>query len=202
MTVIVNTGSTLTVTNVSSLAISGSGDLNMGPGSDVNFSAGAHIKDGAGNILFSADGSTGQRMSTPFLSVPMVPNWAGGGIRNAGDGIGEYLITASNVTAETELWKGIIPQALHPNIAMRCVIGRASGATSTPTYRFYVNGTLVDTFSTATFSVFDTGQLDIFNNGATVFGTGPVGVSFTIQASVTSADQLVCTCVGVFMCGH
>ncbi|HEX3778542.1 MAG TPA: hypothetical protein VHX38_02665 [Pseudonocardiaceae bacterium] len=176
------------------------GSITFQNGGDINLATGGHIRDGNGNIVFSADGTTGEGLSTPFLSVPMMADWNGGGIRGGTDGLGEYLIGASHITTETELWRGIIPQVLHPNIGMRCVIGRASGATSTPTYRLYVNGALVDTFSQTTFGTFDTGQLDV--TAVTVFGSENVGVSLTAQVNTTSTDQIACTCVGVFMCGR
>lgn len=176
------------------------GTLFIENGGDIQLSAGGHIRDGSGNILFSADGTNGERLSTPFLAVPMVPLWNGGSIRGGTDGIGEYLITASHVLTETVLWRGWIPQVLHPNIMWQGVVGRASGTTSTPTYRLYVAGQLVTQWSQTTFGSFNTSQQDITD--LTAFGVPFAEVTVSIQADTTSTDQLALTTDAVVMAGQ
>jgi hypothetical protein len=180
------------------LSISSGGDLNMGPGGDINLSAGGHIKDGAGNILFSADGTTGQRLSTPFLQVPMTALWDGGTFRSDTTA-GDYAIAASLVTTETTLWIGTIPQVLHPAILWSGVVGNITGGSSIPTYRLYINGVLVGTWSQSTYAPFNSPQFDI--TGVTTFGTQTVQATVTIQASVTSTQNLAFTSYCLNMCG-
>lgn len=183
------------------ITISGGGSLTIGPGGNINMPAGGHIKDAAGNIVFSTDAATGQRLSTPFLSLPMQARWRGGPFLTD-TAAGDYSIVASAVTAETFLWTTVIPQTLHPKIQWAGVIGRITGTTSTPTYRLYINGTLVGTWSGVGYGGFATPQYDITAVPGVGFGFSNVGVSATIQADVTSTDNLAFTTNNLIMCGN
>lgn len=181
------------------ITINNGGSLTLGPGGDINLSAGGHIKDGIGDILFSADGTTGQRLSTPYLTVPMVPKWAGGRFQT-NTGIGDYSIPASSVTAETTLWEGEAAQLLHPEAIWSGVLGRITGTTSTPTYRLYVNAVLVATNIQSSYAFYASPAIDI--TGVSVFGVQIASVKLTIQADISSADDLAFTVYGVVLSGR
>lgn len=188
----------LTINNGGGITVNG-GKIVIGPGGSIQLPAGGTITDAVGNILFSADSLTGQRLSTPFLAIPMVPKWTGGALQT-NTGVGDYTIPASSVTAETTMWQGFIPQVLHPKIACEGTIGRVTGTTSTPTYRMYVAGTLVGTWSQTAYAFFVTPNFDV--TGASVYGGMNAFVTLTIQADVTSADALAFTCNSVQMVGN
>lgn len=182
------------------LIINNGGGITIGPGGSIQLPAGGTIRDSAGNILFSADALTGQRLSTPFLAVPMNPLWAGGAFQS-NTSVGDYSIAASVVTAETTLWAGSIPQTLHPKIQWVGTVGRITGTTSVPTYKMYVNGALVGTWSQTVYGGFQTPQYDITGVPGVGFGFQNVGVTVSIQANVTSTDNLAFTTTSVLMCG-
>lgn len=181
------------------ILINGGGALTLGPGGNINMPAGGHIKDAAGNILFSADGTTGQRLSTPYLVVPMVPKWAGGRFQT-NTAVGDYSIPASSVTSETTLWEGEAPQILHPQAIWSGNIGRIVGTTSTPTYKLYINNVLVGTNSTTSYTFYQMPAADITGVGG--FGIQIVPVKITIQADISSADDLACTVFNVVLAGR
>lgn len=181
------------------LTINSGGDLNMGTGGDINLSAGGHIKDGVGNILFSADGITGQRLSTPFLSVPMYQEFQN---RTTGNGFTTCL--ASDIgTAEKSLWEGSIPLVVAPLIMWKFLGGDATSSTVTATYRLYVNGSLIDSFAANSVTIHSTSQANALDiTEVTDFGTGNVSVIVTAQCSVSNADQILCQMLGVSQCGR
>lgn len=181
------------------LTISGGGSLTIGPGGNINMPAGGHIKDAVGNILFSADGLTGQRLSTPYLAVPMVPRWQGGRFRT-NTGAGDYSIPASSITAESTLWEGEAPQILHPQAIWSGVIGRIVGTTSTPTYKFYVNNVLIGTVSTTTYGFYQMPPTDI--TAAGVFGIQIVPIKITVQADISSTDDISFTVYNTTLAGR
>lgn len=181
------------------LIINNGGGITIGPGGSIQLPAGGTITDAVGNILFSADSLTGQRLSTPFLAIPMIPKWTGGALQT-NTGVADYTIPASSVTAETTMWQGFVPQVLHPKIACEATIGRVTGTTSTPTYRMYLAGTLVGTWSQTTYGFFATPNFDI--TGASVYGGMNAFVTLSIQADVTSADVLAFSCNSVQMVGN
>lgn len=181
------------------LTINNGGGITIGPGGSIQLPAGGTIDDAVGNILFSADASTGQRMSTPYLAVPMVPKWAGGRFQT-NTGTGDYSIPASSVMTETTLWEGEIPQILHPKAIWSGVVGRIIGTTSTPTYKLYVNSVLVDTFSVAAYTFHESAPIDI--TGVSVYGVQIAPVKITIQADISSADDMACTIYNVTMAGN
>lgn len=181
------------------LTINNGGGITIGPGGSIQLPAGGTINDAAGNILFSADALTGQRMSTPFLAVSMVPKWAGGRFQT-NTGTGDYSIPASSVTTETTLWEGEAAQLLHPKAIWSGNVGRIVGSTSTPTYRLYVNSVLVDTLTVASYTFHESPEVDI--TGASVYGVQIAPVKITIQADISSTDDLACTIYNVTMAGN
>jgi hypothetical protein len=178
------------------------GGITIGPGGSIQLPAGGTVRDAAGNIIFSADSLTGQRLSTPFLPVPMTPMWDGndGATFRSGGSTGGYAFQAQHCTTETTLWRGFIPQVVHPGVFYNIDVGRLTGATSTPTYRLYINGHLVDTFSTTSNTFYSSPFRDI--TSITSFGLTNVSASVTMQANVTSADYFNCTVWGLVMCGN
>lgn len=189
----------ITINNGGGITVNG-GTIVIGPGGSIQLPAGGTITDALGNIIFSADALTGQRLSTPFLSVPMIPKWAGGTFQS-NTSVGDYSIAASVVTSETVLWSGSIPQALHPKIQWLGATGRITGSTSIPTYRLYVNLVKVGTWSQTTYGNFTTPQFDITGVPGVGFGFQNVSVTVSIQADVTSTDNLAFTTTSVLMCG-
>lgn len=166
---------------------------------------GGKIYDGSGNIIFSSDTTTGQRLSTPFFAVPWVPRWDGGHYQMWNEAtltqsVGLYTIKAAAVTAETMLWDTYIPQVLHPKVRVLINGGRISGSTSIATYRMYFNGNLIKTMVQATSALIDTGDVDI--TSYVPFGTEGVNMSLTIQVNVTSTDYMMCHPYPIHMVGR
>jgi hypothetical protein len=178
----------------------GSGGITIQDGGSIHLPAGGTITDGVGNIIFSADDTTGERLSTPFLSVPMVPLWDGGDFQTGvAAAFGEYSVKASQVTTETVLWRGSVPQMLHPGVRWRGAVGRMTGTTSTPTYRLYIAGELVGTWTAAGLAGLTTAQFDTTDFG---FGDILLDVTVSIQATPSSADYLAFSTTNVIMCGQ
>lgn len=194
-------GGGLTLNNGGSITVNG-GKIVIGPGGSIQLPAGGTITDALGNILFSADALTGQRLSTPFLAVPGVAKWDGndGAAFRTGGGTGDYVFQAAHCTAETTLWTGVIPQIVHPEVSYSAAIGRVTGSTSTPTYRLYINGSLVDTRTTAVYAGYGSPFRSI--TSITSFGSTGVSFSLSVQADVTSTDYFACTFSGLAMCGN
>jgi hypothetical protein len=168
----------------------------------IQLPAGGTITDATGNIIFSADNLTGQRLSTPFLAVPAAARWDGndGAAFRTGGSVGDYVFQAQHCTAETTLWTGTIPQVVHPEVSYSAAIGRVTGSTSTPTYRLYVNGSLVDTRTTAVYGGYGSPLRSIVP--ITSFGSQGVSFALTIQADITSLDYFACTFNALAMCGN
>lgn len=181
------------------LIINNGGGITIGPGGSIQLPAGGTIRDSVGNILFSADALTGQRLSTPYMAVPMMPKWSGGRFQT-NTGTGDFSIPASSVMTETTLWEGEIPQILHPKAIWSGVVGRIIGTTSTPTYKLYVNSVLVDTFSVAAYAFHESAPIDV--TGVSVYGVQIAPVRITIQADISSADDMACTIYNVTMAGN
>lgn len=181
------------------IAINDGGGITIGPGGEIVLPAGGKIFDGAGNIIFSADGTTGQRLSTPFLPVMMYPEF-----QNRTTANGFMTCLASDIgTTEKNLWEGAIPQVVAPLIMWKFVGGDASSSAITVTYRLYVNGTMVDSFSSNTTTVHQTSQFDALDiTEITIFGTTNVPVVVTAQCSGTNADQIFAQMLGVAQCGR
>ncbi len=188
------------------LTITNGGGITIGPGGSIQLPAGGTIDDAIGDILFSADSLTGQRLSTPFLAIPASPRWDGndGAAFRTGGSTGDYVIQAAHCTTETTLWVGTIPQVVHPEAFYAAIVGRVTGSTSTPTYRLYLNGTapsnLVDTHATTVYGNYGSPQQNIVP--LSVYGAQSVPFSLTIQADVTSSDYFACTFKVLAMCGN
>jgi hypothetical protein len=163
---------------------------------------GGNITDANGNIIFSADTLNGQRLSTPFLAVPAAAKWDGndGTTFRTGGSTGDYVFQASHCTTETVLWQGTIPQVVHPGVSYSAVIGRVTGSTSTPTYRLYINGNLVDTKTTTVYGTYSAPLRNI--TGITSFGSGGVPFTLSVQSDTSSADYFACTFYALAMCGN
>lgn len=184
------------------LTIDNGGKIVIGPGGSIQLPAGGTITDVLGNIIFSADTLNGQRLSTPFLAVPAAARWDGndGATFRTGGGTGDYVFQAAHCTTETTLWTGNIPQIVHSGAAYSAVIGRVTGTTSTPTYRLYINGHLLDTRTTATYAPYASLLHSI--TGITSFGDQNTSFSLTVQANVTSTDYFAATFYALAMCGN
>lgn len=155
---------------------------------DIELPVGGHLRDGANNIIMSADAVTGQGLSTPFIPIPIYPAWSG----NWGSGATYPTIVASACVAETQIFTGNIPQLVWSRILWNILAGRAGGGTTTPVYRFYLNGILVNTLPSPAFGNY------VFNNKilaplglALPFGSS-VSISVTVQATATATDLYAC----------
>lgn len=177
------------------------------PVTNIRMGIGGKIYDGAGNIIFSADQASGQRLSTPFLMVPMTPQWDGGIFQQYNAAAvtqqnGRYTMVANSALTEITMWEGVIPQVVHPKVKWSGVVGRATGTTSTPTYKLYINTTVVKTWSTTVATGYDTGDIDITGVSGVGFGFEQVGVKLTMQCTPTSNDHLYCHSYGLAMLGR
>lgn len=183
-------------------AVIGQGGLTIRDGGVINMPLGGSIRDAQGHIIFSADRSTGQRLSTPFLAVPLTAMWDGedGAAFRTGGSTGGYAFQAQHCTTETTLWRGLIPQVVHPRVFYDIDVGRLTGTTSTPTYRLYINSNLVDTFSTTAVGLYSCPSRDI--TGITSFGSSNVPVSVTVQSNNSSTDYFDVTAWQLVMCGN
>jgi hypothetical protein len=168
----------------------------------IQLPAGGTITDAVGNIIFSADALSGQRLSTPFLAIPASPMWDGndGAAFRTGGSVGDYVYQAQHCVSEVTLWQGVIPQVVHPAVRYFANVGRVTGTTSTPTYRLYVNGTVVDTFTHAPRVSYGSPLQPI--TAITSFGSQGVGFALTVEADVTSSDYFAATFNTLAMCGN
>lgn len=184
------------------IAINNGGKITIGPGGSIKLPAGGTITDAVGDIIFSADSLSGQRLSTPFLSVGAAAKWDGadGFTFRSGGNVGDYAFQAAHCTSETTLWVGIIPQVIHPGIFYTASVGRMTGATSIPTYRLYLNGNLLDTHTVAAYGYYTCPFRSI--TSITSFGSNNFEFHLTVQADVTSTDYFACTFNGLTMCGN
>lgn len=174
-----------------SITLKGSGDINM--------PAGGHIRDGQGNIIFSADAGSGERLSTPFLPIPLYPEFG-----NRTTGLGFMTCLASDIgTTEKQIWEGVIPQVVAPLVMWKFLGGDASSNLVTVTYRLYVNSNLVDSFSANSTFVHQTSEFDGLDiTEITTFGTTNVPITITAQCSVSNADQVFCQLLSAAQCGR
>jgi hypothetical protein len=98
--------------------------------------------DRAGHIVLSDDVQAGKGLAKPWLSVPMNPLFS-----MTANTVWSYMnLPVASVTTETTLWEGRIPLATHPKIQVNGIWGTASGS-NTSTYKLYVDGTAVGTWS-------------------------------------------------------
>lgn len=154
---------------------------------DIKLPVGGHIRDGANNILMSADATTGQGISSPFVPLPLYPQWT----MDMNNTAGQFpQILASNCTSEVQIWGGNIPQLIWSRIKFYCVVGRATGSTAQATYRFYINGVHIDTLTGPAFSTIVFDDQIMAPLGPFAFGTLDLGVSVTIQSTISNADSL------------
>lgn len=177
------------------------------PVTNIRMGTGGKIYDGAGNIIFSADQASGQRLSTPFLQVMLAPQWDGGIFQQYNGGavtqaIGRATVVANSVLAETTMWEGVIPQVLHPKVRWTGVVGRSTGTTSVPTYKLYIGATVVKTWSLTAPTNYDSGDIDITGVAGVGFGAERVGTRLTIQCTPTSNDHIYCHSYGLMMLGR
>jgi hypothetical protein len=187
--------------NVGGINING-GRIKITSSGGIQLPAGGNITDASGNIIFSADALSGVRLSTPFLTIPWVPMWDGqdGSAFRTGGSTGGYAFQAQHCMSEMTIWRAVIPQIVHPAVFYNMDVGRLTGTTSTPTYRLYVNGNLLDTFSTTANSFYSCPFHSI--TGITGFGTGNVSASVTVQSNISSADYFNATAWNLVMCGN
>lgn len=180
------------------LTIENGGGITLGPGGNINMSAGGKIKDGAGDIILSADALSGAGLSTPFVPIPMYPAWA-----QSFPGSAYPCIAASACTAETQIWAGIIPQAVWPLLFFEVLVGRVTGSTSNATYRFYVNSGLINSIASPAFGFQNFAEPILAPLGVAIgFGSENVGISITIQSNVTSGDFFAAGVANVAMTGN
>jgi hypothetical protein len=168
------------------VSINNDGTTSILVNGNIQLPVGGKILDGVGNIIISADALSGVGLSTPFVAVPLNPLWNG----LTGSPGGYPQIAASACASEIQIWNGIIPMLAWPQIRFNMTTGRALGTVSVPTYRFYINGVLVDTLTDATIRNYSNKifTLPPFSVLGLAFGVSPVGVSITIQASVSNTD--------------
>lgn len=107
-------------------------------------------------------------------------------------------MAASACTSEVSLWEGRIPQALHPQLKVVGVFGRVTGTTSVPTYRARIQGQLVGTWSQTEYNPGSSPPFDITD--VTQFGGESGKLEITMQADVSSDDNLACSAVAI-LCG-
>lgn len=110
--------------------------------------------DRSGQIVVSDDVQSGHGLARPWLSVPLYPQFT------PTLSPGYWAISSTNITTEKVLWEGRIPLVSHPKISVDGVWGQASGSNSS-TYKLYVNGTVVGTWSETTVTTALRGPYDV-----------------------------------------
>lgn len=184
------------LTNKTLFSVSvGSGGVTVNGGSiiiqnsgGIQLPLGGSITDQSGNILFSADRANGGRLSTPYIAVPLYPQFTS---RSTGGTGTPTLLNSDLFGSEHVVYTGQIPQITHSGIHWDFTAGYASGA-GTVTTRFYVNGTLMDSFSATSGAgaVDHSGTVYAPYVAATVFGSASVGIQVTMQTSVSDSSQV------------
>lgn len=122
--------------------------------------------------IMADDGNNGG-LARPWLHVPMHPMWSQ-------TGFWAYrTVDAASIVSETTLWEGRIGLVSHPYIEAYGTWGQASG-TNSPTYRLYVGGTLVQTWTPAAF------QIAVYSASiASLIDQPWIRVHLTVQATGT-----------------
>lgn len=148
--------------------------------------------DRSGNIIIADDAISGKGLALPWVSVP---------------GSAVVYPTAFLDTESTDLtlpvsaaignavWTGRIGKLSHPKIQLDGVWGRVSGTTATPTYTFYVNGVLQDTWVQTTYAEAVRGPFDI----SSLIGFTNVSVEVKASSTGTATDRIAATVYGVWM---
>lgn len=144
------------------------------------------------NQVLATDGLSGYGLAYPYIPVPLYPIWNGLPSTVTGGGAPSWntysQVLASSVTSETALWGGSIGFVSHPAISIRGYWGDAVvGGTVTTTYRLYLSGTLIGSWTQASGAfVYAQHTFDIH----TFVGRLDQDLSLTIQAAVSSTDTL------------
>lgn len=175
------------VVGLGGITING-GRIKITSSGGIQLPAGGTITDALGNIIFSADSTNGARLSTPFIPVVLYAEF---GNRTVGRGFMTAL--ASDIgTSETQIWEGTIAQVTHSGIHWRFSGGDLSAGTNTTTYRLYVNGVVVDSFSAATSTVHDQAKFAEYIAATPVYGVSGAGIIITAQCTTSNANQIAC----------
>lgn len=181
------------------VSINNDGTTSIIVNGNIKLPRGGKILDEVNNIIVSADNLTGVGLSSPFVDVAMHQNWP----PTFPGGVSYPCIVASACTAETQLWLGEIPELVWPQIRFSLLLGRAGGSTSNPTYRYYINGTLVATYTNPAFANYQFSQIVLTPDGlALAFGLQGIQVSITVQASVSNTDLFAAGLAHVWMAGN
>lgn len=145
------------------------------------------IRDWLGHIIVSDDVQTGG-MARPYLPVPLYPLFS-----MAASSFWQYMnIPASAVASETLLWEGRIPLVSHPRISVDGVWGTASG-TNTPTYKLYVNGVAVGTWTAGLATALLQGPYDISSL------LDSTNVVVQVKASATGTGNIAVQVLGCYL---
>lgn len=174
------------------------GEIVIANSGGIQLPLGGAITDQSGNILFSADRVNGSRLSTPSIPVPLYPEFG-----NRTTGHGYMTALASDIgTTETQIWEGQLPQVTHSGIHWRFLGGDLTASTNTTTYRLYVNGSMVDSFSAAGQTVRDQSIFAAFIAATPTYGTYGVGVAITAQCTASNSNQIGCQLISCNMVGQ
>lgn len=150
------------------------------------------LHDLTGRLVLSADGETGQGLAEPWVPVvgeaKCFPNSF---LDSAGT---DNTLPISAITSESTVWEGRIGKVSHPKIQVDWVGGRVTGTTGVPTYRFYVGGDLIDTWSHTAYQAQLHGPYDITDK----IGATNVTVQVRAQGTGTGTDRVAVQMLGVW----
>lgn len=153
------------------------------------------LVDASGNGVVVTDGISGKGLAYPFLAISLYPTWNGLGTGGSPGGYSQIL--ASAITSETVMWTGRCGFDSHPAISIDGLWGHASGSSSNVTYRLYVGGALVGSWTQTPANGLVSAK-HIFDIHTQV-GSLDTVVSLTAQSSASSADSLACQVLGCYL---
>lgn len=150
------------------------------------------LHDLTGRLVLSADGETGQGIAEPWIAVPGEPKcFPTAFLDSAGT---DNTLPISAITSESTVWEGRIGKVSHPKIQVDWIGGRVTGTTGVPTYRFYVGGDLLDTWSHTAYQAMLHGPYDITDK----IGQQNVSVQVRAQGTGTGTDRVAVQMNGVW----
>lgn len=146
------------------------------------------IYDDAGHVAFTTDQNGG--VAEPWIYVPMYQRFIPTNFTNATNTDPCLPVSACNGGV---IWEGRIGKVSHPFIQFDVVCGRVTGASGSPTYTFWVDGTQVGSFSGTTYQ----GQLLGPFNISSLIGQTNRSVQVKVSATGTGTDLIACGMLGV-----
>jgi hypothetical protein len=148
------------------------------------------VRDHMGRVSITTDRNGG--LAEPWISVPMYPRFFPSAFLDSTSTDPTLPVSACNGNT---VWEGRIGKVSHPRIQYDITAGRVTGSSGVPTYRFFVGGVELDSFSQTAQGGVLRGPLDISSQ----LGQTNVPVKITVSATGTGTDRIAAGMYGVWL---